>query len=113
MVNKIEISNPKISLIYYIYNPPNTTSKNMLAINDSGANINRAKQATPTMAPLIMKNYMKARLTEGSTMESTHIAILQLPGLSRQMRQIHIFQKIQTPQLISLGVYVMIDATSH
>ena len=37
-------------------------------------------------------------------MESTHIATLQLPGLSNLARQIHIFPKMQTAPLISLGV---------
>ena len=47
---------------------------------------------------------MKARLTDVSTMELTHIATLQLPGLSRLARQIHIFPKMQTSPLILLGV---------
>ena len=76
----------------------------MLAIADSGANIHLARQATPTMAPVIMDNEMKARLLYGITMESTHIATLQLPGLSKLARQIHILPKIQTASLISLGV---------
>ena len=37
-------------------------------------------------------------------MESSHIATLQLPGLIKQARQIHIIPKIKTAQLISLGV---------
>ena len=37
-------------------------------------------------------------------MESTHIATLQLPGLSKLSRQIQIFPKMQTAPLISLGV---------
>ena len=76
----------------------------MLAIADSGANIHLVRQATPTMARVIMNNEMKARLPDESTMESTHIATLQLPCLSRIARQIHIFPKIQTTPLISLGV---------
>ena len=55
----------------------------MLAIADSGANINLARQTTSTMAPVIIKNAMKSILPDGSTMESTNIATLQLPGLSR------------------------------
>ena len=47
---------------------------------------------------------MKARLPDGSTMESTHIATLQLPGLSKQAKQIQIFPKMKTSPLISLGV---------
>ena len=54
IVNKIEISNRKISLINYIDNPPNPTSTNMLANSDSGANTHLSRQATPTMAPVIM-----------------------------------------------------------
>ena len=76
----------------------------MLAITDSGANIHLAKQATPTMPPAIMENYMKARLPDGSNMEATHVATLQLPGISKQSWQIHISSKIQTAPLISLGV---------
>ena len=84
--NKIKISNPEISLINLINTPPNPTSTNMIKIADSGANIHLAKQATPTMAPVIMDNEMKARLTDGSTMELKNIAILQLPGLTRLAR---------------------------
>ena len=103
IVNKIEIINPRISLINYIDNPPNPTSNKLLAIADSGANIHPEKQATPTMAPVITENDMKARLPDGITMESTHIATLQLPGISKQARQIHILLKMQTSPLISLG----------
>ena len=76
----------------------------MLAITNSGANIHLARQATPTMAPVIMENETKARLPDGSTMESTHIATLQLPGLSKQAIQINISPKMNTSPLISLGV---------
>ena len=58
----------------------------MLEISDSGENIHLARQSTPTMAPVIMDNEMKERLPDGSTMELTHIATLQLPGLSRLAR---------------------------
>ena len=47
---------------------------------------------------------MTAILPDGSTMESSHIATLQLPGLRNQARQIHIFPKMKTAPLISLGV---------
>ena len=59
MINKIEISNPKISLIHYIDTPPNPTSTNMLAIAYLGANIHLARQSTPTMAPVIKENEIK------------------------------------------------------
>ena len=45
-INKIEISNPKISLINCIGTPPNSPSKNKLSIEDSGVNIHLAKQST-------------------------------------------------------------------
>ena len=51
-----------------------------------------------------MDNEIKARLPYGSTMKLTHISTLQLPGLSKLGRQIHIFPKMQTDPLISLGV---------
>ena len=73
-----------MSLLNYIDTPTNPTSTNMLAISDSGANIHLARQATPKMAPVMMENETKARLPDGSTMEYTHIATLQLPGLSKQ-----------------------------
>ena len=90
---KIEISNTKISLINYIDTPPNPTCTNMLAIVDSGVNINLARQATPTMPAVMTENEMKAILPDGSTMESTHIATLQIPGLSKQAIQIYISPK--------------------
>ena len=92
-VNKNEISNPKNSLVNYIDTPPSPNSTNMLAIIYSGANIHLGRQATPTMVPIITENEMKAILPDGSTMESTHIATLQIPGLSKQAIQIYISPK--------------------
>ena len=63
----------------------------MLEITDSRANIHLARQAMPTMAPVMMENYMKERLPDGSTMDYTHIATLQLLGIRKQAIQIHIF----------------------
>ena len=77
-MNKIEISNPNISLINYINNPPNTPSNNMLTIADSGANIHLAKQTTNTMDSVIMSNEMIARIPGCNTMESSHITTLQI-----------------------------------
>ena len=75
----------------------------MVAIEDSGSNIHLSKQATPTMAPIIISNIIISILTDGSIIESSHIATLQLPGLIKQARQIHIFPKLKTDPLISLG----------
>ena len=47
---------------------------------------------------------MVSRLTYGSTMKSSHIATLQIPGLSKQSRQIEILPKMKTARLISFGV---------
>ena len=91
-------------MINYIDTPPNHISNNMLENVDSGANINLAKQTNPTMASVIISNDMKARLPDRSTIESSHVVTLQLPGLSKQARQIHIFPKIQTSPLLLLGV---------
>ena len=92
--NKIEISNPTISLMNYIDTPPILTSNNMLAIVDSGANIHLEKQATPAMPLVMMVNDMKAILPYGSTMDSTHTATFQLLGPSKESRQIHILPKM-------------------
>ena len=48
----------------------------MLENSDSGENIHLAKQATTTMALVIISNDMTARLSYGSTMELLHIATL-------------------------------------
>ena len=77
-MNKIEISNPKISLIHCIDTPPNPTSKNMLAIEDSGANIRPAKQDTTTMTPVIVSNVTTSRILDGITMEYSHTTTIQL-----------------------------------
>ena len=72
----------------------------MIAIVDSVAKIHLARKATPKTAPIIMDNEMKARLPDGSTMESTAIATLQLTGLSSLVRQIHILTQMHTAPLI-------------
>ena len=66
-VNEIKISSPKTSLINNIWNPHNSPSKHMLEIADSGMNIHLAKKATTTIDPVIISNYMTARLPYGNT----------------------------------------------
>ena len=56
------------------------------------------------MTPVVTENDINARLPDGRTMESTHIETLQLTGLSKQGRNIHILPKMQTFPLRSLGV---------
>ena len=56
------------------------------------------------MAPFVISNNIITRLPDGSTMESSHIATLQLPGLSKQARKVHIFPKMITSPPISLVV---------
>ena len=56
------------------------------------------------MDPVIMENGMKAILPDGITVESTHIATLQIPGLIKKAIQIHIFPKMYTAPLIPVGV---------
>ena len=68
-MDKIEIRNPKISLINCIGIPPNDPSKNMLAISDAGANIHPEKQFTTTMNPVKIQNDSIEILPYGSTME--------------------------------------------
>ena len=47
---------------------------------------------------------MTARIIDGITMDSSQVATLQIPGLSKKARQIHILPKMQTSPLISLEV---------
>ena len=47
---------------------------------------------------------MIERLLDGITMESPHLAPLQIPGLSKQATQFQIYPIIKTFPLISLGV---------
>ena len=57
---------------------------------------------------------MTAGLPDGSTMDFSHVATLQLPGLTKKAIQIIIFTETITVPLISLGFpYVMMDAPSH
>ena len=58
----------------------------MLAIADSGANKHLERQATHTAAPVMTESEMKPRLPDRSTMESIHIATLQLTDLNKQAR---------------------------
>ena len=92
-MNKILIIKPTISLINFIDNPTNTHSNNMIAIVDSGANIHLAKQSTTTMPPVIMSNEITTRLPDGSTMDSLHIATLQILGIINKRGRSTFFQK--------------------
>ena len=65
------------------------------------------------MAPVIALNYMTARLPYGSTMESSHIAPIQIADISKQARQIHISPKMKISPLISLGVLCEYGCTHH
>ena len=77
IINKILISNPNTSLINCIGTPPNFPSKNTLAIVDADAKIHPEKQATTTMASVIISNDIKARLIYGITMKSSHTTLLR------------------------------------
>ena len=104
MVNKLEMSNPKNSLINCISTTPIYPVKNTLEIVDSGMNKHLSNQATKTKAPVIISNEMKEILTDGITMESSHIAKLHITGPSKQSRHIQTVPKTKTSPLISLGV---------
>ena len=104
ITNKIKISTPKLSLINNIRNPHNSLSKKILLIIDSGANIHIAQQVAPEMAPFIISKDTTPRLPDESTTESSQIAKIQLPGLIKQYRKIHIYPKMRTSSLIELGV---------
>ena len=56
------------------------------------------------MAPVIISNEIIERLPDRSTMDSSHIVTLHLPGISKQARHIHILPQMKTAPLISLGV---------
>ena len=83
----------------------------MLVITDSGTNVHLSKQATTTMVPVIIPSYITSMLTDSITMELSHIATLQIPGIIKQARQIRIFPKIRTAPLTSLRVLYFYGCT--
>ena len=99
-MNKIKILTPKISLINNIGTPSNSPRHYKLEIADSGANIHISNEATPTMDPVIIPTNITLRLIDGNTMELSHAMTLQIPGITKKTRQIHIFPKIRTVSLI-------------
>ena len=103
-MNNIKIIIPELSLINNIETPHNYPSKHTLVVTDLGVNIHIFKQYTTTINPVIISNDMTERIPDGSTIDSSHITTLQLPGLSKKARQIHIFPKIITSPQISLEV---------
>ena len=112
-MNKIKIINTKIILINNIRNPPNSPRKYTPTIIDSGAKIHLENKTTQTMPPVIMSKDMTERLPDGSTMDSSHVEKLQLPGLTKKTIQILILPETITAPLISLGVpYVIMDTQS-
>ena len=56
------------------------------------------------MTPFTMSREMIERLPDRITTDSSHIATLQLPGINKKSRKIHIFPKARTAPLILLGV---------
>ena len=76
----------------------------MLAITDSSENIHLEKQAITITPPLIISNETIARLPDGNTMESSHIATIQISGIIKQEMQIHILPNTKIAPLISLGL---------
>ena len=69
-MNKIKMSAPNVSLINNIGAPNNYPSKHTLEITDSGADIHLYKQSTTIMAPFIISNGTKARLSNGTSIQS-------------------------------------------
>ena len=98
------MSTPEISLINNIRTPPNSPKKYTLATDGSGANTHLANEATPKMAPVIMSKHITARLPDITTMESSHVATIHIPGLTRKSRKNHITPKFRAYTPISLGV---------
>ena len=47
---------------------------------------------------------MITRIPDGGKMESLQIATLQISGISKEAREIHIFPKMKTDPFILLGV---------
>ena len=103
-MNQIKMSYPKVSLINCVNTPPNPPSNSMLEIPDSGANIHLTKQGTTKTTLVIMPTEMTEILQDGSTMEYSYIATLQLPSLIKRARQIHIFPKMKPSPLVLLVV---------
>ena len=56
------------------------------------------------MSPVIMPNTINAILPYGIKMELSHVATLQLPGLTKKSKNIHIIPKMRTFPLIFLGI---------
>ena len=112
-MNKIKMSTTKIILINNIRTPPNSPRKYTPTIIDSGAKFHPENETTQTMSPVIMSKNMTERLPYGSTMDSSHVETLHLPGLTKKTIHILILpEKIIAP-LISLGVpYVIMDTQS-
>ena len=102
--NKIKIRTLNIILINDIGTQTNSTTNYTLAISDSGENIHIANKATPKIYPVIMSKKITEMLPDGSKMEFSYVATIQLSGLTRKYRQIHISPKIRTAPLVSLGV---------
>ena len=103
-MNKIKMSTHKISLINNIGTPPNSTIKYTPANSESGANIHLSNKSTPTMPIVIMSKELILWLIDGSTMESSHVVTLQIPGITPKAIKIHISPKTRIAALIFLGV---------
>jgi len=91
------------SFVNHIVKSPPTKLESVKAIADSGANINLGTLDTPCHNLHPTKNGIHAKLPDGSVIQATHTAVLNLPGLSETARTLHIFPQLQSGALLSLG----------
>jgi hypothetical protein len=73
------------------------------AIADSGAKINLGTLNTLCQNLQPIPNDIHAKLPDGSVIQATQIAVLNLPGLSETARTLHSFPQLQVGALLSLG----------
>ena len=93
-----------MSLTYNIKTLPNSPTKDNLSVTEFGMNIHLSNISTPTVAPVTCTHTTEEKLPDGKTMESTHVATLPIPGMSKKAKIIQIYPTMKTAPLICLEV---------
>ena len=65
------------------------------------------------MYPVIISNKMSVRIPYGSTIESSHVATLQLPVLTKKIDNLKFIKKLGQIHSYHWGSYAMMYAPSH
>jgi hypothetical protein len=86
---------------------PSLLKNNQTALVDSACTGHFLLSNAPCLNEKVTRNPLTVRFPNGQTMESTHIAFLDIPELSKAASEAHIFQPWRTTHCFQWANYAM------